>query len=83
MRQRLSLAVQGGTAHMVPIHRLQALQSLVGELGAEAFPLFLRLGAVRLAEFQPVTARTLLAEMEKFLFGGGAEKPAGYQPPES
>ncbi|MFZ5825948.1 MAG: hypothetical protein ACOY94_16760 [Bacillota bacterium] len=67
MRQRLSLAVQGGTAHIVPIHRLHPLQVLVSELGAEAYPLFLRLGAVRNAEFQPVTARALLAEMEKFL----------------
>ena len=34
----------------------------------------------------PLDAKTrtfLSAEMEKFLFGSGAEKPAGYVPPES
>lgn len=67
MRRALNLAVQGGTGHTVPMHRLTALQALVGEFGSDAYPLFLRLGAVRLAEFQPVTARALLAEIDKFL----------------
>lgn len=67
MRQVLTLAVQGGTTHIVPMHLLGALQALVCEFGSEAYPLFLRLGAVRRAEFQPVTARALLAEIEKFL----------------
>lgn len=34
----------------------------------------------RLMPRDPKTRVFLQAEMEKFLFGGGAEKPAGYQP---
>ncbi len=36
----------------------------------------------RLSPLDPQTRRFLAAEMEKFLFGGGAEKPPGYVPPE-
>lgn len=67
MRQALTLAVHGGTAHAIPMTQVNRLQALVGELGAETFPLFLRLGAVRLVQLQPITARALLAEVEKFL----------------
>ena len=35
----------------------------------------------RLSPLDPKARTFLLAEMEKFLFGGGAEKPAGYVPP--
>ena len=34
----------------------------------------------RLMPRDPKTRAFLQAEMEKFLFGGGAEKPAGYTP---
>lgn len=36
----------------------------------------------RLTPRDPKTREFLQAEMEKFLFGDGAEKPAGYVPPE-
>lgn len=35
----------------------------------------------RLSPMNPAHRTFLLGEMEKFLFGGGAEKPAGYSPP--
>jgi Fe-S cluster biosynthesis and repair protein YggX len=34
----------------------------------------------RLSPMNPEHRKFLQAEMEKFLFGGGAEKPAGYVP---
>ncbi len=36
----------------------------------------------RLSPLDPKHRAFLQEEMEKFLFGGGAEKPAGYQPPD-
>jgi Fe-S cluster biosynthesis and repair protein YggX len=36
----------------------------------------------RLSPLDPKTRTFLAAEMEKFLFGDGAEKPAGYIPPD-
>ncbi len=35
----------------------------------------------RLSPLDPKTRKFLEAEMEKFLFGGGADKPVGYVPP--
>ena len=37
----------------------------------------------RLSPLDPKHRQFLEAEMEKFLFGEGAEKPAGYVPPEA
>jgi len=37
----------------------------------------------RLSPMDPKHRAFLEIEMEKFLFGGGAEKPAGYVPPEA
>ncbi|OGT63753.1 MAG: oxidative damage protection protein [Gammaproteobacteria bacterium RIFCSPHIGHO2_12_FULL_45_12] len=37
----------------------------------------------RLSLIDPKSRTFLLKEMEKFLFGGGSEKPAGYVPNES
>jgi len=37
----------------------------------------------RLSPLDPKARKFLEAEMEKFLFGEGAEKPPGYVPPES
>ena len=34
----------------------------------------------RLTPMEPKARRFLEAEMEKFLFGGGSEKPEGYRP---
>ena len=36
----------------------------------------------RLSPLDPKHRAYLQTEMEKFLFGDGAEKPAGYQPPD-
>lgn len=65
LRQALTLSVYGGTAHAIPMAHVHRLQALISELGADLYPLSLRLGTVRLAELQPVTARALLAELEK------------------
>lgn len=37
----------------------------------------------RLSPLDPKARKYLEAEMEKFLFGAGAEKPVGYVPPQS
>lgn len=37
----------------------------------------------RLSPMDPKTRTFLSAEMEKYFFGGGAEKPAGFVPPEN
>ena len=37
----------------------------------------------RISPMDPEARKFLEGEMEKFLFGGGSEKPAGYVPPES
>lgn len=36
----------------------------------------------RISPMDPEARKFLEGEMEKFLFGGGSEKPAGYVPPE-
>jgi Fe-S cluster biosynthesis and repair protein YggX len=36
----------------------------------------------RLSVIEPKSRKFLEAEMEKFFFGEGAEKPEGYQPPQ-
>lgn len=36
----------------------------------------------RLSPLDPATRRFLAAEMEKYFFGDGSERPAGYVPPE-
>lgn len=66
MRPVCQLSVQGGTTHMLPKIPLTALQSVVEGLGADTYPLFLRLGGSPLTRMQPVTARALLREVEKF-----------------
>ena len=37
----------------------------------------------RLTPIDPKARKFLVEEMEKFLFGGGAQKPEGYVPPEA
>lgn len=66
MRLVCQLSVQGGTTHMLPKTPLTALQSVVEDLGADTYPLFLRLGGAPITRMQPVTARALLREVEKF-----------------
>jgi|GEM_PF-1690690 len=65
MRQLLLLEAAGGTRHVVPLAHVIRLQDTIEILGADAYPLLMRLGAVRAAEFQPVLARSLLSEVEK------------------
>lgn len=67
LRPVLMLNVEGGTLHVIPLERLESLQSVMDEFGAEAFPLFLRLGGPKHGGLQPVTARALLAEIEKVI----------------
>lgn len=69
MRPTCYLSVSGGNIHAVAWHRMEALQSLVTDLGAADYPLFLRVGGTPQARLQPVTARALLAEVERFSAG--------------
>lgn len=66
MRPKMQLSVQGGTSHALSPVQLGALQDIVGGLGADQFPLFLRLGGTERTRMQPVTARALLNEFERF-----------------
>jgi len=50
---------------MVPLDHLARMQDAIEILGAEVYPLLMRLGAVRTAELQPVVARSLLGEVEQ------------------
>jgi hypothetical protein len=58
--------VTGGSSLVLAKSPLAALQWVVALLGADAYPLFLRLGAAQTLRLQPVTAGTLLAEVEHF-----------------
>lgn len=60
------LTVKGANPHHLAVHRLEALQELVAELGAEAFPLFLKLAAGARRSFQPVVCSALLSEVNAF-----------------
>lgn len=77
MYRAITLRVQDGTIHTVPMDHLGRLQELVGELGEATYPLVLRLGAMARLDMQPVTARALLAEVEKFLPLIGGHNLAG------
>jgi hypothetical protein len=66
MRRNFQLSVRGGTIHLLLLAHLEALQALVSELGAIDYPLFLRLGSTQLVRLQPVSARALLAEVDRF-----------------
>lgn len=67
MRPSCHLAVTGANTHLIPRPHLEQLQALVTELGAARFPLFFRLGGQGLTRMQPITARSLLSEVEEFL----------------
>ena len=61
---------------------------IVAEISAEGWQKWLAhqtmlINENRLSPINPEHRKYLEAEMEKFLFGGGAEKPAGYVPPET
>ncbi|HYF93195.1 MAG TPA: hypothetical protein VD969_13275 [Symbiobacteriaceae bacterium] len=71
MPPKCHLTVPGGSAHVLSRLQLEALQSIVADVGADTIPLFLRLGSTQRWRMQPVTARALLAEMERFSRGLG------------
>ncbi len=63
-------------------------QRIYAEISKEAWQQWLAhqtmlINENRLNPLDPKTRQYLGAEMEKFLFGGGAEKPAGYVAPDS
>ncbi|WP_374712533.1 hypothetical protein [Symbiobacterium terraclitae] len=96
MRQQLLLEAAGGTRHVVPLAHLVRMQDAIEILGADPYPLLMRLGAVRTAELQPVVAGSLLREVERvtprlgqlpvptltFLDGAGAPMGAFYGGPD-
>lgn len=62
-------------------------QRIYQEISQEAWQLWLQQQTMLINEYRlnmtDVSARTFLStEMEKFLFGEGSEKPAGYKPAE-
>lgn len=65
-----------------------ALGQRIGEhISKEAWQLWLNhqtmlINEYRLSMLDPKARQFLAVEMERFLFGGGSEKPAGFVPPE-
>lgn len=66
MRPVCHLAVEGADPHHLLLERLESLQELVTDLGAQAYPLFLRLGSGAQGVVQPVVSGELLAEVRTF-----------------
>jgi Fe-S cluster biosynthesis and repair protein YggX len=63
-------------------------QRIFEQVSAQAWQQWLRhqtmlINEYRLSVIDPKARKFLEAEMEKFFFGGGAEKPEGFKPPES
>lgn len=61
-------------------------QRIFEQVSAQAWQQWLRhqtmlINEYRLSVIEPKSRKFLEAEMEKFFFGGGADKPDGYQPP--
>lgn len=61
-------------------------QRIFEQVSAQAWQQWLRhqtmlINEYRLSVIEPKSRKFLEAEMEKFFFGGGADKPEGYQPP--
>ncbi|MFB5083856.1 hypothetical protein [Symbiobacterium thermophilum] len=59
MFDKLRFSVPGGTEHLIPFAHLSRMQEAVELLGAEDFPLLMRLGAVDGLRLQPVRAGVL------------------------
>lgn len=62
-------------------------QRIVAQISAEGWQQWLNhqtmlINEHRLSPINPEHRKFLEAEMEKFLFGGGSEKPSGYVPTE-
>jgi len=63
-------------------------QRIYANISKEAWQQWLRhqtmlMNEYRLTPIDPKARQFLVEEMEKFLFGGGAQKPEGYVPPEA
>ena len=63
-------------------------QRIYAGISKEAWQQWLRhqtmlMNEYRLTPIDPKARKFLVEEMEKFLFGGGAQKPEGYVPPEA
>lgn len=63
MFARTLLSVSGGSTQTLVARRFMAMQSVVGEVGADKAPLFLRLGRAGGSRHQPVSVATLLKEL--------------------
>jgi Fe-S cluster biosynthesis and repair protein YggX len=62
-------------------------QRIYNEVSKEAWALWLKhqtmlMNEYRLSPIEPKARKFLVAEMEKFFFGGGSEKPSEFVPPE-
>jgi len=62
-------------------------QRIYANISKEAWQLWLRhqtmlMNEYRLTPIDPKARQFLVAEMEKFLFGGGSQKPEGFVAPE-
>ena len=62
-------------------------KKIYDEISAEAWQLWLNhqtmlINEYRLSLIDPKSREFLVKEMEKFLFGEGSDKPAGFVPPE-
>ncbi|HEV2331837.1 MAG TPA: oxidative damage protection protein [Gammaproteobacteria bacterium] len=62
-------------------------QRIYEEVSQQAWQQWLRhqtmlINEYRLSVIEPKARKFLEEEMQKFFFGGGAEKPEGYKPPE-
>lgn len=62
-------------------------KKIAEQISREAWQLWLAhqtmlINEYRLSMMDPKARKFLAEEMEKFLFGGGSDKPAGYVPPD-
>lgn len=62
-------------------------QRIYNSVSKEAWALWLKhqtmlINEYRLSPIEPKARKFLVAEMEKFFFGGGSDKPGEYVPPE-
>ena len=68
-----------------PVYPGELGQRIYEQVSAQAWQQWLRhqtmlINEYRLSVIEPKARKFLVEEMEKFLFGGGAEKPEGYTP---
>ena len=71
-----------------PVYPGELGQRIYDEVSAQAWQQWLRhqtmlINEYRLSVIDPKARKFLEEEMKKFFFGGGAEKPEGFKPPET